>query len=73
MTRNPKLYSCGQAAKHIGCTRDWLQKLARAGRVGQRVAIPGTDDYRFLISEKEIRTLTAAKKLGKTLSDTFSK
>lgn len=70
--KRTQLYSCGEAAQEIGCTRDWLQKLARAGRIGQRVVIPGTDDCRFLISEKEIHTLKTAKTQGKPLAQILS-
>ena len=68
MKRNAKLYSCGEAAPLTGLTRDCLQRRCRARKLGKKVQIPGTDSYRFLISEKEIEALKAEKTQGKRRS-----
>jgi len=72
MKRQQKLYSCGEAAIRIGCSRDWLQKACRDEKLGKRVAI-GTRRCYFVISEKEIAALETAKTQGKSLSEAFRK
>ena len=72
MKRQQKLYSCGDAATRIGCSRDWLQKACRDDKLGKRQRI-GTDRQYFVISEKEIAAMETAKTQGKTLSEAFRK
>jgi len=59
-----KTYLVTEAAEMIGCNPITLYRQCRAGKLGERIAIPGTSKHFFRISGKEIAAIKGRKNQG---------